>query len=56
MRKEVQQAAFERLQQIMMEEKFSIFERDSTSIEVSKRRESIVEMKERFQEEQCEGD
>ena len=34
-----------------------IFEGDSTRIEVSKRKESIIEMlKERFQEEQCEGD
>ena len=34
-----------------------IFEEDSTRIEVSKRKESIIEMlKERFQEEQCEGD
>ena len=34
-----------------------IFERDSTRIEVSKRKEAIIEMlKERFQEEQCEGD
>ena len=34
-----------------------IFEGDSTKIEVSKRKESIVEMpKERFQEEQCEED
>ena len=33
-----------------------IFEGDSTRIEVSKRKESIIEMlKERFQEEQCEG-
>ena len=33
-----------------------IFEGDSTKIEVSKRKESIIEMlKERFQEEQCEG-
>ena len=34
-----------------------IFEGDSTRIEVSKRKESIIEMlKERFQEKQCEGD
>jgi len=34
-----------------------IFEGDSTKIEVSKRKESIVELlKERFQEEQCEED
>ena len=34
-----------------------IFERDSTRIEVSKREKSIIEvLKERFQEEQCEGD
>ena len=34
-----------------------IFKGDSTRIEVSKRKESIIEMsKERFQEEQCEGD
>ena len=34
-----------------------ILEGDSTKIEVSKRKESIIEMlKERFQEEQCEGD
>ena len=34
-----------------------IVEGDSTRIEVSKRKESIIEMlKERFQEEQCEGD
>ena len=34
-----------------------IFKGDSTRIEVSKREESIIEMlKERFQEEQCEGD
>ena len=34
-----------------------MFERDSTRIEVSKRKESIIEMlKKRFQEEQCEGD
>ena len=34
-----------------------IFEGDSTKIEVGKRKESIIEMlKERFQEEQCEGD
>ena len=34
-----------------------IFEGDSTRIEVSKREESIIEvLKERFQEEQCEGD
>ena len=34
-----------------------IFGRDSTRIEVSKWKESIIEMlKERFQEEQCEGD
>ena len=34
-----------------------MFEGDSTRIEVSKRKESIIEMlKERFQEEQCEGD
>ena len=34
-----------------------IFEGDSTRTEVSKRKESIIEMlKERFQEEQCEGD
>ena len=34
-----------------------IFEGDSTRIEVSKRKESIIKMlKERFQEEQCEGD
>ena len=34
-----------------------IFEGDSTRIEVNKRKESIIEMlKERFQEEQCEGD
>ena len=115
MRKEVQQAAFERLQQIMMnlptvqapihkkplllylatnscaigalmaqkmEEKFSTFEiehvprnenrfanalaalgsqimfkGDSTRVEVGKRKESIIErLKERFKEEQCEGD
>ena len=34
-----------------------VFEGDNTRIEVSKRKESIVEMlKERFQEEQCEED
>ena len=34
-----------------------IFERDSTRVEVSKRKESIIEvLKEKFQEEQCEGD
>ena len=34
-----------------------IFKGDSTKIEVGKRKESIIEMlKERFQEEQCEGD
>nr|XP_023889868.1 uncharacterized protein LOC112001926 [Quercus suber] len=34
-----------------------MFEGDSTRVEVSKREESIIEMlKERFQEEQCEGD
>ena len=34
-----------------------MFEGDSTRIEVSKRKESIIEMlKEKFQEEQCEGD
>ena len=34
-----------------------MFEGDSTRIEVSKRKESIIEMlKERFQEEQCDGD
>ena len=34
-----------------------IFEGDSTRIEVSKREESIIEvLKERFREEQCEGD
>ena len=34
-----------------------IFKGDSTRIEVGKRKESIIEMlKERFQEEQCEGD
>ena len=34
-----------------------IFQRDSTRIEVSKRKESIIEMlKERFREKQCEGD
>jgi len=34
-----------------------IFEGDSTRIEVSKRKESIIEMlTEKFQEEQCEGD
>jgi len=34
-----------------------IFEGNSTKIEVGKRKESIIEMlKERFQEEQCEGD
>jgi len=34
-----------------------VFERDSTRIEVSKRKKTIIEMlKERFQEEQCEGD
>ena len=34
-----------------------MFEGDSTKVEVSKRKESIIEMlKERFQEEQCEGD
>ena len=33
-----------------------MFEGDSTRVEVSKRKESITEMlKERFQEEQCEG-
>ena len=33
-----------------------MFEGDSTKVEVSKRKESIIEMlKERFQEEQCEG-
>ena len=33
-----------------------MFEGDSTRVEVSKRKESIIEMlKERFQEEQCEG-
>ena len=34
-----------------------IFQGDSTRIEVSKRKESIIEMlKERFREKQCEGD
>ena len=34
-----------------------MFERDSTRVEVSKRKESIIEvLKEKFQEEQCEGD
>ena len=34
-----------------------IFEGDSTRIEVSKRKESIIKMlKERFRKEQCEGD
>ena len=34
-----------------------MFERDNTRVVVSKRKESIIEMlKERFQEEQCEGD
>ena len=34
-----------------------MFEGDSTRVEVSKRKESIIEMlKERFQEEQCVGD
>ena len=34
-----------------------MFEGDSTKVEVSKRKESIIEMlKERFQQEQCEGD
>ena len=34
-----------------------IFQGDSTKIEVSKRKESIIEMlKERFREKQCEGD
>ena len=34
-----------------------IYEGDSTRIEVGKRKESIIEtLKERFQEEQCEGD
>ena len=34
-----------------------MFEGDSTKVEVSKRKESIIEMlKERFQEEQCERD
>ena len=34
-----------------------IFKGDNTKIEVSKRKESTIEMlKERFQEEQCEGD
>ena len=34
-----------------------MFEGDSTRIEVSKRKESIIEvLKEKFQEEQCEGD
>ena len=34
-----------------------IFEGDSTRIEVSKRKESIIKvLKERFREEQCEGD
>ena len=34
-----------------------MFEGDNTRVEVSKRKESIIEMlKERFQEEQCEGD
>ena len=34
-----------------------IFKGDSTRIEVSKREESIIEvLKERFREEQCEGD
>ena len=34
-----------------------MFEGDSTRVEVSKRQESIIEvLKERFQEEQCEGD
>ena len=33
------------------------FERDSTRVEVSKRQESMIKvLKERFQEEQCEGD
>ena len=34
-----------------------MFEGDSTRVEVSKRKESIIKMlKERFQEERCEGD
>ena len=34
-----------------------MFEGDSTRVEVSKRKESIIEvLKEKFQEEQCEGD
>ena len=33
-----------------------IFKGDSTRIEVSKRKESIIKFKERFQEEQCKGD
>ena len=34
-----------------------MFEGDRTRVEVSKRKESIIEMlKERFQEEQCQGD
>ena len=34
-----------------------MFEGDSTKVEVSKRKESIIEvLKEKFQEEQCEGD
>ena len=34
-----------------------MFKRDSTKVKVSKRKKSIIEMlKERFQEEQCEGD
>ena len=34
-----------------------MFEGDSTTVEVSKRKESIIEvLKEKFQEEQCEGD
>ena len=34
-----------------------MFEGDSTRVEISKREESIIEvLKERFQEEQCEGD
>ena len=34
-----------------------MFEGDSTRVEINKRQESIIEvLKERFQEEQCEGD
>ena len=34
-----------------------MFEKDSTRVEVSKRKESIIEvLKEKFQEEQCEED